>query len=519
MLKKIVSIDITLSLFLIFILFFNLISVFIYGILSLHNIGTYVALFMIFIREIYNINFRFKYKVINPAQLFVGSFFIIILMGSLLLMFPNSTRGEISYIDALFTATSAVCVTGLISVDTGGVFTQIGQTIIMFLIQIGGLGVMTFASYFSYFFRSSSSYESQMYMGELTNVDKLDDVFNVLKKILLVTFSIETIGAVFLFCSIDSGLMPKIGNRIYFSVFHAVSAFCNAGFSPLKNNLFEFTFRYNYFFQTVIALLIIMGGLGFPIIFNIWKFFAYKIQNSFRRLFHKKQKIYSPGVLNLSSKVIITTTAILLASGTVLFMIFEYKNTLTEHPGFFGKLVVSFFGSVTTRTAGFNSVDTSAMTIPTTLIFILLMWIGASPASTGGGIKTSTIAVAFMNVISIAKGKKSLEVFGREIAQTSINKSFAIILFSLLVIFVSSFGVYLFDPDKKLLSIVFEVVSAYGTVGLSRNITGDLTNASKIIIVITMFLGRVGIITFMMAFIKRTDNLKYRYPAEDLLIN
>ncbi|MEZ7866842.1 MAG: potassium transporter TrkG [Paludibacteraceae bacterium] len=516
---KIVRIDMILSIFLIFVLIHNLARLFTFGFHSMHNSWTYIALFLVFLREVYNINFRFRYKLINPAQLFVASFFIIILMGSLLLMLPNATRGDISYVDALFTATSAVCVTGLTVVDTGSVFTLIGQTIIIALIQIGGLGIMTFTSYFSYFFRSGATYENQMYMGQMSNVDKLDDVFNVLKKIILVTFSIEASGAVFLYSSISNDVVMGVGQRIYFSVFHSVSAFCNAGFSPLKNNLFEITFRYNYFFQLVIALLIITGGIGFPIIFNVWKFFIYKIGNSFKRLVRKREKTYLPWVLNLNSKVIITTTAILLISGTVFIFLLEYNNTLTEHRSFFGKLVVSFFGSVTTRTAGFNSVDTAAMTLPVTLIFMLLMWIGASPASTGGGIKTSTIAVACMNVISIARGKKSLEIFGREISQVTINKSSAIILLSFAVIFVSSIGVSAFDSDKSLLSIVFEVVSAYGTVGLSRGITGSLTDASKIIIVITMFLGRVGMITFLMAIIKKSVNTKYRYPSEEILIN
>ena len=517
--RKIVASDTFLSVFLAFVLIFNVVSLARNGTDSLHNTWTYIALFLVFIREIYNIHFRFKYKVVNPAQLFVGSFFIIILMGSLLLMLPNATRGEISYVDALFTATSAVCVTGLAVVDTGGVFTLIGQTIILFLIQTGGLGIMTFASYFSYFFRSGSSYENQMYMGEMTNVDKLDEVFSVLKKIITVTFAIEAIGAVMLFFSITDSAVHGFGHRIYFSVFHAVSGFCNAGFSPLKNSLFEATFRFNYLFQLIIALLIIFGGLGFPIIFNSWKFFVYKIGNTFKRLLKKREKTYLPWVLNLNSKVIISTTAILLISGTIFVLIFEYNNTLTEHHSFFGKFIVSFFGSVTTRTAGFNSIDTGAMTLPTTLIFILLMWIGASPASTGGGIKTSTIAVAFLNVVSIAKGKKNLEIFGREISGVSINKSFAIILLSVVVIFTSTLGVAMFDADKNLLSIVFEVVSAYATVGLSRGITGSLTDASKIIVLITMFLGRVGMITFLMAIIKKTNNTKYRYPTEDLLIN
>ncbi len=518
-LNRIGRIDLSLSVFLTFVLVLNIIHLITRGYESFQNTWSYIALFLVFLREIYNINFRFRYKLINPAQLFVFSFFIIILMGSLLLMLPNATRGEISYVDALFTSTSAVCVTGLTSVDTGGVFTLIGQTIILFLIQIGGLGIMTFTSYFSYLFKSSASYENQMYMGEMSNIDKLDDVFNVLSKIIMVTFSIEATGAVFLFASTGSDVVPGFGNRLFFSVFHSVSAFCNAGFSPLKNNLFEMTFRFNYFFQVIIALLIITGGIGFPIIFNVWKYLVHKTENIFKHIFRKREKTYLPWVLNLNSKVIITTTATLLVVGTVLFMIFEYNNTLSEHKSFFGKLVVAFFGSVTTRTAGFNSVDTGAMTIPMTLIFIVLMWIGASPASTGGGIKTSTFAVACMNILSIAKGKKNLEIYGREVSQTSVNKSFAVILLSFVVIFIASFGVSMFEPDKSLLSVVFEVVSAYGTVGLSRGITGSLSDASKIIVVFSMFLGRVGMITFLMAIIKKSVDRKYRYPTEDILIN
>lgn len=517
--KKIVGIDIFLSIFILLVFLQNAVLLFLKGSDALQNGWSFLAIFFIFIRESYNINFRFKYKAVNPAQLFIASFFLIILMGSLLLMLPNATRGEIRYVDALFTATSAVCVTGLSSVDTGEVFTLLGQTIILFLIQIGGLGIMTFVSYFSFFFKSNASCENQMYMGEMTNIDKLDNVFNVLKKIILVTFSIEFIGAILLFSGLSKDVVSGVGNRIYFSVFHAVSAFCNAGFSPLKYNLYEDTFRYNYYFQTVVAFLIIFGGLGFPIIFNSWKFIVYKFSNWVKRIFKKREKVYQPWVLNLNSKIIISTTLILLVSGTLLFLLFEYNNTLAEHKSFIGKLAVSFFGSVTTRTAGFQSVDTGAMTLPTTLFFLIFMWIGASPASTGGGVKTSTFAIALANIISIAKGKKNLEIFNREISQGSVNKSFAIITLSIFVIFINTLIIALTDPKLNLLSVLFEVVSAYGTVGLSRGITASLSDAAKVIIAITMFLGRVGTLSLIVALVKKVNKANYRYPSEDILIN
>lgn len=210
---------------------------------------------------------------------------------------------------------------------------------------------------------------------------------------------------------------------------------------------------------------------------------------------------------------------ILLVSGTLLFLLFEYNNTLAEHKSFIGKLAVSFFGSVTTRTAGFQSVDTGAMTLPTTLFFLIFMWIGASPASTGGGVKTSTFAIALANIISIAKGKKNLEIFNREISQGSVNKSFAIITLSIFVIFINTLIIALTDPKLNLLSVLFEVVSAYGTVGLSRGITASLSDAAKVIIAITMFLGRVGTLSLIVALVKKVNKANYRYPSEDILIN
>ncbi|MFV0391192.1 MAG: TrkH family potassium uptake protein [Paludibacteraceae bacterium] len=485
---------------------------------SLNNTWTYLALFLSFVRETYNINYRFKYKIINPALLFVCSFLLIIVMGSLLLMLPNASNGTISYIDALFTATSAVCVTGLIVVDTATFFTPLGQTVIIFLIQIGGLGIMTFTSYFSFFFKKSASFENQMYMGEITSVDRLDDVFKTLKTIIVVTFTIELIGAIFIFFSMDAGTLPKVGNRIFFSIFHSISAFCNAGFSTLTNGLYELPFRFNYPFQLIISFLIIFGGIGFSITFNIYKYFVYKITNTFKKIFRQREKTYLPWILSLNSKIIITTTTVLIVVGILLVFFLERDNTLIEH-GLFGKIVIAFSTAVTPRTAGFNSVDFAQLSLPVTLIVIILMWIGASPGSTGGGIKTSTFAISVLNIISLAKGKKNLVVFSREISQNSINRAFAIISLSMGVLFLAILGLVISDGDKNLIDIVFESFSAYSTVGLSRGITASLSTGGKIIVTLTMFLGRISTLTLLVALVKKARTANFRYPEDKILIN
>jgi potassium uptake TrkH family protein len=478
----------------------------------------YIAIILVFLREISALKFNFKRGRINPAQLFVFSFFIIIVMGSFVLMLPKAANSGISFIDALFTSTSAVCVTGLVVVDTGSFFTEFGQITILVLIQIGGIGIMTFASYFSYFFRGVSSYENQLAIREMTNTEQLGEVFSVLKKIILVTFLIEGIGAILIFQSIDTNIFTQVSDRIFFSFFHSISGFCNAGFSTLQNGFFENPFQFNYPFQLIIVALIIVGGLGFPIVFNLLKVIRIKITNLFIRIGSQKQLKTIPLIININTRIVLITTLFLLVFGTLFFFLFEYNNTLQSH-SFFGKLVTSLFGAVTTRTAGFNTVDTASLSLPTTLIVIMLMWIGASPGSTGGGIKTSTFAIAMLNIFSIAKGKTRLEVYKREISGTTVNRAFAIIVLSIVVILVSIFMISLLDSKLNIQDISFECISAYSTVGLSRGITSNLSAASKFVLIFTMFIGRVSMLTILIAILKKIPSERYRYPSENILIN
>ena len=478
----------------------------------------YLALIVYFVRESSMLQVGISREHINPAQLFIISFLAMIAIGTFLLMLPKATYTGLSPLDALFTSTSAVCVTGLIVVDTGTFFTPFGQTIILILIQAGGLGIMTFASYFSYFFRGKSSYENQIMLKDITNSDKIGEVFSVLKKIVLLTFAIEAVGAIFIFFSVKSAAFDGILERIFFSIFHTVSSFCNAGFSTLENSFYEPEFKFNYPLQIIIVLLFILGGIGFPILFNLYKYFTYYLKNQMLKISNPEESKYLPWVINLNTRIVLVTTAALLGVGTVLFFFFEYNNTLAEH-SIFGKIVVSFFGAATPRTAGFNSVDMSALNFSTVMIIFILMWVGASPGSTGGGIKTTTFALATLNFFSLARGKDRVEVFKREISDVSVRRAFAIISLSLLVIGTAVFLIASFNDDMTLLSIAFECFSAYSTVGLSVGITPYLSDASKVVIIATMFIGRVSMLTILISLLRRVKHLNYKYPKEEILMN
>ncbi|MDP2723858.1 MAG: potassium transporter TrkG [Bacteroidales bacterium] len=482
-----------------------------------NDIWIRLAVLLIFIREFSDLSIGYKRASMNPAQLFISSFLGIIFVGTILLSLPKATYSGITFIDALFTSTSAVCVTGLIVVDTGTYFTLFGQIIILVLIQLGGIGILTFASYFSYFFKGVSSYENHLVLGDMTNLKKLGDVFVTLKRIVLTTFGIELVGAAFLFASIDKNLIVSVFDRGFFSVFHAVSAFCNAGFSTLQNSLFEQTFRFNYSLQMVVIILVILGGLGFPIVFNLLKYLKYFIVNRlFKPAVGERKNI--PWVLNINSRITLTTTLALTIIGTLFFYFGEYHNTLEEHHGI-GKVITAFFSAATPRTAGFNNVDIGALHFPTLIMIIFLMWVGASPGSTGGGIKTSTFAIAILNILSLAKGKSRIEVYRREIADISAKRASATILLSFIVIGFGIMGITYFDSQKSLLPIAFECFSAFGTVGLSMGITASLSSAGKVIIVLIMFIGRVTMLSILIAVFKKVKHKNYHYPSEEITIN
>lgn len=475
------------------------------------------AVLVTFIREISDTNFTLNRAFLNPPQFFILSFLSVVLVGALLLMMPNATTKPLTFIDALFTATSAVCVTGLIVVDTATRFTPFGQIILMGLIQIGGLGILTFVTYFSYFFKGGVSYETQLSISEMTYSPRMGDMVTTLKSILYVTFGIEALAALLIYLSIyDLGGMD-ISERLFFAVFHAVSAFCNAGFSTFSAGLYDEALRFNYPLQLIISTTFLFGGMGFIIVVNLLRYLRHRVQRIIYR--NDARYSYQPWLLNINSRITLITSGALLLIGLIGVMMFEYHGVLAEHHSFIGKLITGLFTAATPRTAGFNIADMDALAFPTIMLTIFLMWIGASPNSTGGGIKTSTFAIALLNTLSLARGQRKVEVFKREIADISIRRAFSIMWLSLLVI---GSGVTLISydqPELALIKVIFECFSAYSTVGLSLNLTADLSTFSKLVVSVIMFVGRVGMLTLLIALLKNKHERNYRYPTEEITIN
>lgn len=462
---------------------------------------------MILVRHIYDIYF-------NPAIVFVGSFMILALSGAFLLMMPSATTNGISFTNAIFTATSAVCVTGLAVVDTAKDFTLIGQSIILVLIQLGGIGILTFTSFFAFFFRGGSTFKEGLNTKDFIAQEGLKDVFRAALNVVIFTIGVEIVGAIFIYSSILDN--PNIDNQFFFSIFHSISAFCNAGFSILPNGLYDESIRFHYYFQWIIMILVIFGGLGHNIVFNFYQYLkTYIIELFDKKIIHKQVPI-----ITLNTKIVIYTTIILLITGFVFLFISEYNNTMLEHGTVFGKITNAAFNSVTPRTAGFNTVDFTKFTVPSLLFIIFLMWIGASPASTGGGIKTSTFALATLNIFAVAKGKNRIQFRGRRVSIESTSRAFAILCISLIVIGIAIMALLILEPQgTPLLTVAFECFSAFSTVGLSLNYTPTLSEPSKYVIIATMFIGRIGMLNLMIGLLRQMNHQFYEYPKENILIN
>ncbi|EOZ96558.1 Potassium uptake protein, integral membrane component, KtrB [Indibacter alkaliphilus LW1] len=476
-----------------------------------------LLILILFLIELSKLSLIANQLKLHPALVFILSFLIVIVIGTCMLLLPNATTNGISLIDALFTSTSAVCVTGLIVLDTSSDFTFFGQFVILILFQVGGLGMMTFTSFFGFFFKGSYTLQNQLFLRDYINEENIGAINSTLLKIILFTLITEGLAVLLIYSSIDPKLFESVGDQLFFSTFHAISGFCNAGFSTLSDGLYESGFRDQYTVHLIIAFAIILGGIGFPVVFGYYNYFKHVWVGTKKLITGEEEYRHAPRVVNVNIRLIVYTTGILLLIGFITFWIFEKNHTLEGLSGY-GKFVTTFFGAVTPRTAGFNTVDMSALAMPTILIYLILMWIGASPGSTGGGLKTSTIAVAVLNAVSIARGKDRVEIFRRQIGNETLRKAFAVILLSFLVIGLGVFTVLLFDPQIALIHVAFEIFSAFSTVGLSLGITGDLSNGSKIVVTIIMFLGRVGTLTVLVAFVKKARTLRYKYPEEGVFI-
>ncbi|MFW5799177.1 MAG: TrkH family potassium uptake protein [Spirochaetota bacterium] len=446
-----------------------------------------------------------------PAQTFVVGFLFLILIGTFILSLPVSVndKDNISIIDSLFTSTSAVCVTGLIVVDTGTYYSLFGQVTILLLIQLGGLGIMTFGSFIAIIMGSRMSLHYRYSSLEIYDQPSFEALKALIKTVVVGTLLIELIGAVIIYFSINNQLTDWSAlYKIYFSIFHSISSFCNAGFSLNSDNLVMF--RYNIGVNIIVMTLIVLGGIGFGVILNIRNYLG----SVFKSLFSKKPAPNIP--LKIQSKIVVITSIILILMGALLFMLYEWDNILNSED--IGNAVMqSLFHSITTRTAGFNTVDTGIFKDITYFFIIILMFIGASPGSTGGGIKTSTFFVIFKTTGSILRNRKEVLCFKKKLSTDIIKRSIAVIFSYMFVIVLATLLLYLTE-EFNIIPILFEVVSAIATVGLSTGITFDLTNIGKIIITLVMFTGRIGVVTFLYLFFNKEEHSYIKYPEENLSI-
>lgn len=436
---------------------------------------------------------------ISPSRKLILGFLSVIAVGVFLLMLPFSLKEgkSLNFLEALFTVVSAVCVTGLTVVDVSEVFSPLGDVILIALIQIGGLGVMTFSSIVFLLAGQKMTLYTRILLKEERNANSVGEILNFVRLMLLTVFIIESIGAVILIYEFRK-IMPH-EQAIYYGIFHSISAFCNAGFSLFSNSLENF--RGNSVISLTISYLIILGGMGFAII------------NSFIMMIRKGVSRFT-----LTSKLAIHISMILTFGGAVLFFLLEFSNSATLSPlPWSEKIISSVFQSVTLRTAGFNTIPLGNLRSATVFMACIWMLIGASPGSTGGGIKTTTLGVILFYVIGIIRGKEHVEIFNRRLDWDVMNKALALLVVSLSYIALVILFLLVLEPFS-MEKIVFEVVSAFGTVGLTMGITPYLSVTSKLVIIVTMFVGRLGPMTIALALGEKKKKARVQYPKEDILI-
>ncbi|HYG15613.1 MAG TPA: potassium transporter TrkG, partial [Bacteroidia bacterium] len=445
---------------------------------------------------------------LKPGILFILSFLILIFGGAGLLSLPaiNTTGQSMRFIDAVFTSASASCVTGLIVEDTATFFNFKGQVIILGLIQLGGLGIITFATYFATFYKKGVGIKHQYALQQLLDTDSLVGSYGLIRKIFIYTFGIELISAACIFFLWGNYDFESNGERLYFSIFHAVTAFCNAGFSTFTGGMMEPGIHNKYILHMIIAITVFFGSLGFPAMRDM-----FEIKNLRERL-NKPWKKWK-----LSTQIAFYTSIVLVIIGAIAFYFLENDNTL-KGLDTLPAVITSVFQSVITRTAGFNTVDFTILTTPILVLFIFLMFVGASSGSTGGGIKTSTFVVVFSAMWAMLRGRKLATMGRRTISHELIYKAFAVFIFSATFIFICTFLLTLTDPQFPVLKILFEEVSAFSTTGLSTGITAGFSDAGKIILIVTMFVGRVGILTLAFALSSEVASNAYKYPNSHIMI-
>lgn len=438
-----------------------------------------------------------KRKTTTTGIIMLG-FLIGALLGALLLTLPISARPgqSIGFLDALFVSTSSICVTGLSTVNIGQTFSAFGQVVLLLLIQFGGLGIVTFTTMVLWMFRRRITLSDRMLIQSAYNLDTLSGLVRLTMRILKVTLCLEGLGAV----GYAIVFIPEYGYRgIWYSIFHAVSAFCNAGIDLLGGNSFC-GYRDNVIMNLTTVFLIIVSGLGFPVYWEVAR--VLRPRRSDGRYGRK---------MNLQAKIVLTATLALILAGAALTLLFEYDNPATLGPlGWPRKALAALFQSVTLRTAGFATIPQESFRPASCLAYLVLMFIGGSPAGTAGGVKTVTIVMLIASMLANIKGKKDVTVMNRKIADEAIRRCVAIVTFSFSVLMALTVAL-LAVQRSDFLDTLYEMTSAIATVGLSRGLTGALYPAGKLIVTLTMYLGRIGPITLALVFNSRTpaDNISY----------
>ncbi len=479
-----------------------------------------VLIFLYAISNLSNGMLRLLGKRTNPSLILAVSFLFIIAIGTGLLMLPRCTIHGISWIDAFFISTSAVCVTGLTSVDVASTFTPAGFTIIIILIQIGGLGVMTLTSFFAMFFMGNTSLYKQLIVRDMVSSQSLNSLLSTLVYILVFTLVIEGVGMLAIWSDIHNTMGMTLHEELAFAAFHSISAFCNAGFSTLPGNLgnAQIMTGHNPLYL-YISLLVILGGIGYPILSNFKDILFYRTKRFYHYLRnHRREGRSFYHLYDLNTRIVLYITAILLVTGTLGIAFFEWNHSFAGM-SLADKWTQAFFQAVCPRTAGFCSVDLASLSIQSIFIYILLMWIGGAAQSTAGGIKVNAFAVVVLNLVAVLRGTDRVEVMGRELSTDSIRRSNATVVMSLTILFLSLFLMTILEPQRTILELTFECVSALSTVGSSLNITPLLSDGGKLLIIVLMFVGRVGLITLMLGIIPQKKKQKYQYPSGQIIIN
>lgn len=442
---------------------------------------------------------KIKWLRLSPPQILVMGFGAIILIGTMLLMLPisNTTGEPLNFMDALFTATSATCVTGLVVVDTGTFFSSFGQVVIMIMIQIGGLGFMTMATLFALVLKRRISLKDRLVLQEAMNQSSMEGIVRLIRRVLLYSLVIEACGAILL--TIRWAFDMPFGKALYFGVFHAVTMFNNAGFDLFGDFKSLTGFVYDPLVNFVVMFLIVSGGIGFIVMADLVDY-------------RKSRR------LSLHSKVVLSMTGALILIGAVVIFIFEFTNPETLGSlNWGGKILGSFFQSVTPRTAGANTLDITELRQATQFFMVILMFIGASPGSTGGGIKTTTFTMMIAAVIAMMRGRDDIVLFRYRLVQERILKALTITLLALLLVITVSM-ILSTTEDSSFLTILFEATSAFGTVGLSMGLTPELSLFGKLLICVTMFAGRLGPLTLAYALGPKKGKELYRHPEGKMII-